>query len=138
MDRLLEKTKRALSDSGFALEKEVPPDEEHFGNWVLIATYGNTTVRITRDKGDIMLDLMPRRVFREGATESDWYTWDVVAQALNLKARTAEEMLEIVSEGHLQISFSPIEWKDWALPAIRRTEEDKRRRFIEGLKVRAS
>jgi hypothetical protein len=138
MDRLLEKTKRALSDSGFAVEGEPVPDQAHFGNWILIATLGTVTVRITRDRSDIILDLIPRFLLREGASEDSWYTWDVVAKALNLKARTAEEMLELVSDDYLQHAFNHIAWKDYALAALRRTEEDKRRRFMEGLNVRAS
>jgi hypothetical protein len=138
MDRLLEKTKRALSDSGFAVEGEPEQDQAHFGNWILIATLGTVTVRITRDRGDIMLDLIPRFLFREGASEDSWYTWDVVAKAISLKARTAEEMLELVSDYHVQHAFNHLKWKDFTLDALRQTEEDKRRRFMEGLKVRAS
>jgi hypothetical protein len=132
MDPLLEKTKRALSEYGFALEDEAAPDESHFGNWILIATHGSVTIRITKDRGDIMLDLIPRRSFREGASEEDWYTWDVVAKALNLKARTAEEMLEVVAkDNYLQVDFAPIYWKD-TLPRLRYAEAEKRLRFMEG------
>jgi hypothetical protein len=138
MDRLLEKTKRTLSDSGFAMEGEPEPDQAYFGNWILIATLGTVTVRITWDRGDIILDLIPRFLFREGAPEESWYTWDVVAKALNLKARTAEEMLELVSDDYVQHAFNHIAWKDLTLAALRRTEEDKRRRFMEGLNVKAS
>jgi hypothetical protein len=55
-----------------------------------------------------------------------WYTWDVVASALNLKARTAAEVLEIVPEAHLQYLFGPMDWKEHTLPALRRTKANKR------------
>jgi hypothetical protein len=121
VDSLLQSIKRALSESRFVLEAEVPRDKAHFGKWILIASYGSITIRITEDKEDIMLDLIPRRLFREGAPEDAWYTSDVVAKALNLKARTAGELLEIVPDAHLQYLFSPTEWKDHTLPALRRS-----------------
>jgi hypothetical protein len=126
VDHLLHTIKRALSESRFVIEGEVAPDQAHFGNWVLVASYGSVTIRITEDKDDIMLDLIPRRLFREGASEDGWYTWDVVASALNLKARTAAEVLEIVPEAHFQYLFGPMEWKEHTLPALRRTKANKR------------
>jgi hypothetical protein len=126
VDHLLHTIKRALSESRFVIEGEVAPDEAHFGNRVLIASYGSVTIRVTEDKDDIMLDLIPRRLFREGASEDAWYTWDVVASALNLKARTAAEVLEIVPEAHLQYLFGPMDWKEHTLPALRRTKANKR------------
>jgi len=126
VDPLLQTLKRALSESRFVLEEEVGPEEAHFGNWILVASYGSVTIRVTQGKDDIMLDLIPRRLFREGASEDAWYTWDVVARALNLKARTASEMLEKVPDGHLQYLFSPAEWKEHTLPALCRTRTDKR------------
>ena len=123
---LLHTIKRALSESRFVIEGEVAPDQAHFGNWVLVASYGSVTIRITEDKDDIMLDLIPRRLFREGASEDGWYTWDVVASALSLKARTAAEVLEIVPEAHFQYLFGPMEWKEHTLPALRRTKANKR------------
>jgi hypothetical protein len=104
----------------------VVPDEAHFGNRVLIASYGSVTIRVAEDKDDIMLDLIARRLFREGASEDAWYTWDVVASALNLKVRTAAEVLEIVPEAHLQHLFGPMDWKEHTLPALRRTKANKR------------
>ena len=126
MDHLLHTIKRALSESRFVIEGEGAPDEAHFGKGVLIASYGSVTIRITEDKDDIMLDLIPRRLFREGASENAWYTWDVVAKALNLKARNAGEILEIVPEAHLQYLFGPMDWKEHTLPALRRTKANKR------------
>ena len=126
MDHLLHTIKRALSESRLVIEGEVDPDEAHFGNWVLVASYGSVTIRVTEDKDDIMLDLIPRRLFREGASEDGWYTWDVVASALSLKARTAAEVLEIVPEAHFQYLFGPMEWKEHTLPALRRTKANKR------------
>ena len=127
MALVLHTIKRALSESRFVLESEVAPDEAHFGKWVLIASYGSVTIRITEDKDDdIMLDLIPRRLFREGTSEDAWYTWDVVAKALNLKVRNAAEVLEIVPEAHLQYLFGPMDWKEHTLPALRRTKANKR------------
>jgi hypothetical protein len=134
VDSLLQTIKRALSESRFVLEAEVAPDEAHFGKWILIASYGSVTIRITEDKDDIMLDLIPRRLFREGASEDAWYTSNVVAKALNLKVRTAGELLEIVPDAHLQYLFSPTEWKEHTLPALRRTKVGKRPRFVRSRK----
>jgi hypothetical protein len=128
VDSLLQSIKRALSESRFALEAEVAPEAAHLGKWILIASYGSVTARITEDKGDILLDLIPRRLFREGASEDAWYTSDVVARALNLKARTPGELLEIVPDAHLQYLFSPAEWKEHTLPALRRITMGKRPR----------
>ena len=130
MDSLLQSIKRALSESRFALEAEVAPDEAHLGKWILIASYGSVTARITEDKGDILLDLIPRRLFREGASEDAWYTSNVVARALNLKARTPGELLEIVPDAHLQYLFSPAEWKEHTLPALRRITVGKHPRSL--------
>jgi hypothetical protein len=106
------------------------PDEAHFDDRVLLASYGSITIRIAEDKDDIMLHLIPRRVFREGASEDAWYAWDIVTKALNLKARTAAEILEIVPDAHLQYLFSPMEWKEHTLPALRRTKRDRRARSV--------
>ena len=127
MALLLHRIKRALSESRFILEGEAASDEAHVGNWVLVASYGSVTIRITEDKDDdIMLDLIPRRLFREGTSEDAWYTWDVVAKALNLKVRNAAEVLEIVPEAHFQYLFGPMDWKEHTLPALRRTKANKR------------
>src|SRR5258707_12611242 len=130
VDPLLHSIKRALSESRFILEGEVGPDEPNFDDRVLLASYGSITIRITEDKDYIMLHLIPRRVFREGALEDAWYAWDIVTKALNLKARTAAEVLEIVPDAHLQYLFSPMEWKEHTLPALRRTKKDMRARFV--------
>ena len=129
VDPLLHTIKRALSESRFTLG-EVAPDEAHFDDRVLLASYGSITIRIAEDKDDIMLHLIPRRVFQEGASEDAWYAWDIVTKALNLKARTAAEILEIVPDAHLQYLFSPMEWKEHTLPALRRTKRDRRARSV--------
>jgi hypothetical protein len=96
------------------------------GYWTLVASLACLESCVD----DIMLHLIPRRVFREGASEDAWYAWDIVTKALNLKARTAAETLEIVPDAHLQYLFSPMEWKEHTLPALRRTKRDRRTRFV--------
>jgi hypothetical protein len=96
------------------------------GYWTLVASLACLESCVD----DIMLHLIPRRVFREGASEDAWYAWDIVTKALNLKARTAAETLEIVPDAHLQYLFSPMEWKEHTLPALRRTKRDRRARFV--------
>ena len=136
MDPKLEETKDALSKFGFAIETEVIPDEAHFGNWILVALGGTLAVRVTSDRGDIVLDLMPRRSFREGATEQDWYTWDVVMQALRLKTKSPDPLMSFLGYfHHLEFAFAPIQWKE-TLRDLRDTEREKRRRFMEGRHMR--
>jgi hypothetical protein len=58
-----------------------PPDQEHFGNWLVIATQAPLALRVINDRG-VVLDLAEWDTFQAGAKESDWFNWDVVARAL--------------------------------------------------------
>ncbi len=138
MDPKLQAIKQVLSESGFVVETVQPPDEKHFGNWILSAVRDSLVVRVTSDKGGILLDLMPGHLFREGATESDWYNWDVVVRALELKTKSSEDdlMSFLQESGELKYAFAPLRWKD-TLGKLRQVEEDKRRRFMKERTVRA-
>jgi hypothetical protein len=132
----LQATKQALSESGFSIETEVIPDEAHFGNWILIALKSTLAVRVTSDRGDMVLDLMPSRSFREGATEQDWYTWDVVMRALHLQPKSPDPLMSFLTYFRaFELAFAPIRWKE-TLRDLRDTEGEKRRRFMEGRHMR--
>jgi hypothetical protein len=71
-----------LKDWGFNLWEQSGPDPKHFGNWLLIGVRNALAIRITRDREDVNLDVMPAALFQQGASEGDWYNWDVVARAV--------------------------------------------------------
>jgi len=131
-ERELQDTKENLSRFGFSIESVVMPKEAHFGNWILIALGGTLAIRVTSDRGGIIVDLMPRRLFREGATEQDWYTWDVVMEALRLKDKSPNQLMSFLGyHHHLDFAFAPVQWKE-TLRDLREAEKEKRRRFMEG------
>jgi hypothetical protein len=129
--------KSLLSGSDFTVESEAPPDEDHFGNWILTATRPSLAIRVASDKDDMTLDLMPLHLFREGASKDYWFTWDVVAEAFNLKVYSAKSMLKrlLLRNSELENALSPTRLKKFALPALRDAEAKKRRRFMEGRSV---
>jgi hypothetical protein len=89
MDPQLERTRETLTKAGFATEVTIGPDREHFGNWVLTATQSPIALRVTQDRGSILLDLMPIHFFESHPHESDWFNWDVVARAIDVSQPTS-------------------------------------------------
>jgi hypothetical protein len=134
MNPKLEETKHALAKSDFAVEAVQAVDEAHAGNWILVASRGPLAVRVASDRGDIQIDLMPYHRFAAGLTEeSDWYNWDVVAQALGLQIKNDVDTLTsfLHQSGLVESEFQPDGW-DEILPKLRNVEKEKRRRLMEG------
>ncbi|SRR6266404_5568704 len=128
MNPKLEETKNALSKSDFAVEALQAPDEAHFGNWVLVASRGPLVVRIASDRGDLLIDLKPYHRFAAGPTEqSDWYNWDVVAQALDLQLDNGMDTLTsfLHQSGLVESEFQPDGWEG-ILPKLRSVGKEKR------------
>ena len=117
------------------------PDAYHFGNWVLPAARDNVALRLIRDRGPVHLDLMPRARFKLPVRnpESDWYTWDVVGEALRIPPPTNRVFSLEWLHGSLPVindAFAPENWER-TRELLSRVEEDKRRRFTEGRRVPA-
>jgi hypothetical protein len=134
MNPKLEETKHALAKSDFAVEAVQALGEAHFGNWILVASRGPLVARIASDRGDIQIDLMPYHRFASGLTEeSDWYNWDVVAQALGLQTKNGGDALTsfLHQSGLVESEFQPDAWEE-VLPKLQSVEKEKRRRSKEG------
>jgi hypothetical protein len=134
MNPKLEETKEALAKSDFTVEAVQAPDHAHFGNWILVASRGPLVVRISSDRGGIQIDLMPYHRFAAGLTEeSNWYNWDVVAQALELQIKNGADMLtSFLQQSELvESEFQPDGWEE-ILPKLQSVEKEKRRRLTEG------
>ena len=132
MNPKLEETKHALAKSDFAVEAVQALDEG--GNWILVASRGPLVVRLVSDRGDIQIDLMPYHRFAAGLTEeSDWYNWDVVAQALGLQIKNDVDTLTsfLQQSGLVESEFQPDSWEE-ILPKLQRAEKEKRRGLTEG------
>jgi hypothetical protein len=136
-DHWFKKAGLTLKDWGFNLVEQRGPDAEHFGNWVLIATRDNLAIRVFRDRGHVNLDLMPIALFKPGADESNWFTWDVVARALGLPTKVEVEPLTYFHEdlGLVNHLFAPKHWEK-TRELLAHVEEEKRRRFTEDRRVR--
>jgi hypothetical protein len=134
MNPKLEETKEALAKSDFAVEAVQALDHAHFGNWILVASRGPLVVRISSDRGGIQIDLMPYHRFAAGLTEgSNWYNWDVVAQALELQIKNGADMLTsfLHQSGLVESEFQPDGWEE-ILPKLQSVEKEKRRPLTEG------
>jgi hypothetical protein len=127
MNPKLKETKHALAQSDFTVEAVQALDEAHFGNWTLVVSRGPLVVRIASDRGDIQIDLMPYHRFAAGLTEeSDWYNWDVVAQALGLQTKNGGDTLTsfLHQSGLVESEFQPDGWEE-ILPKLRSAEKEK-------------
>jgi hypothetical protein len=127
MNPKLKETKDALAQSDFTVEAVQALDEAHFGNWTLVVSRGPLVVRIASDRGDIQIDLMPYHRFAAGLTEeSDWYNWDVVAQALGLQIKNGGDTLTsfLHQSGLVESEFQPDGWEE-ILPKLRSAEKEK-------------
>jgi hypothetical protein len=128
-----------LKDMGVEVVQHEGPDQQHFGDWLVIGRDRNVIVRFVCDRDHIGLDLMPAHLFKglEVNSESDWYTWDVVASAANLPFKVELEPLPwfFSYRGGVNRAFAPENWDE-----IRRrladAEQEKRRRFTDGPRVR--
>jgi hypothetical protein len=122
-----------LKDWGFNLSEQRGPDAEHFGNWVLVGHRDNLALRVFRDRGHVNFDLMPIALFKSGADESNWFTWDVVTRALGIGLGPEEDALRSFLDHFFMIdeAFSPNKW-DKTAAILAAVEQEKRRRFTEG------
>ena len=127
-----------LSKLGFVTGSITPPDEEHFGNWVLLTTRPPVALRVTNDRGVILLDLSEFDTFEAGAKESDWFNWDVVARALGIQEVTAESQLVSLAENFGKVESAFLRW-NWEATRdlLHNIEADKRRQFMEGHRMPA-
>jgi hypothetical protein len=134
MNPKFEETKQALAKSDFAVEVVQALDEAHSGNWILVASRGPLVVRIVSDRGDIQIDLKPYHRFAADLTEeSEWYNWEVVAQALGLQIKNGVDALTsfLQLSGLVESEFQPDGWEE-ILPKLQSVEKEKRRRLMEG------
>jgi hypothetical protein len=133
MDPHLQEARHRLEEARFLLEPLQAPDAKSFGNWILIGRREHLAIRVTNDRGDILLDLMPGQLFAVGPNESDWFNYDVVARALGIDLRPEDDEMQSLL-GHFWMiddAFSPDKWNKTAA-ILAAVEEEKRRRFMEG------
>jgi hypothetical protein len=128
-------TTDVLRKLGFVTESITPPDQEHFGNWVLLAIRFPVALRAINDRGVVHLDLMELSAFKSGVKESDWFNWDVVARALGIQ-ETVEGALWSLARNFEKVesAFWPDNWKE-TLDLLHKIEADKRRQFMDGRRV---
>jgi hypothetical protein len=127
MNPKLEETKHALAKSDFTVEAVQALDEAHSGNWILVASRGPLVVRIGSDRGDIQIDLIPYHRFAADLTEeSEWYNWEVVAQALGLQIKNGVDALTsfLQQSGLVESEFQPDGWEE-ILPKLQSVEKEK-------------
>jgi hypothetical protein len=130
-DPWFKKTGLTLKDWGFNLLEQSEPDPKHFGNWILIGVRNNLALRVIRDRGSVNFDLMPAALFKPGASESDWYNWDVVAR-LGILQKSGIEPL-VLFHDHLEElnrAFAPENWER-TRGSLAYFEDEKRRRFTD-------
>jgi hypothetical protein len=133
----LELTTYSLRKWGFDTQLTTPPDQAHFGNWVLLATHAPLALRMINDRG-VALDLMEWDAFQAGAKESDWFNWDVVARALGIQEKDGEGQLWAFFHNFstVETAFLRPNWPT-TLDLLHKIEAEKRRRFMEGVAAHA-
>ncbi|SRR6266481_6711096 len=138
MDPKLEDTTDILSKFGFVTEFITPPDQAHFGNWVLVTTRHPIALRAINDRGVVLLDLMEFDTFKAGANEFDWFNWDVVACALGIQEENkGDQLWSLLSNlGTVESAFLRSTWET-TRDILYKIEADKRRKFMEGHKMPA-
>jgi hypothetical protein len=131
MDAPLVETIHKLETAGFSVGP-FQGDAQQFGNWTLLVTKDSLAVRVTKDRDDIALDLMPRIRCGSNPEESDWFNWDVVARALGIDSPPNETILDSYLEHRWRVedAFSNT-WQNTKV-LIAAVEAEKRRRFIDG------
>ena len=129
MDPYLEEVRHKLIEAQFSLQPLQAADPKNFGNWILIGARDNLVLRVTNDRGDILLDVMPSHLFAIGPNESDWFNYDVVARALGIYLWPKENVMRSFLHHFWMIDekFSPHKW-DKTAAILATVEEEKRRR----------
>jgi hypothetical protein len=87
-------------------------DPKNLGNLTMIAGRLNMVVRLTGKGGDILLDMMPLHRFKTPSTESDWFSWDVVARKLGIATTAKVDPVRSFLENFYQVdqAFAPQNW----------------------------
>jgi hypothetical protein len=136
MDPKFEETTDILSKGGFVTELVTPPDQAHFGNWVLLSTRPPIALRAINDRGVVLLDLMEFDTFKAGGGESDWFNWDVVARALGIQEEGDQVWSLLSNFGTVENAFLRSNWET-TRDILYKIEADKRRKFMEGHRMPA-
>jgi hypothetical protein len=136
MDPKLEETTHTLRKAGFDTELITPPDQAHFGNWVLVATRPPFALRAINDRGVVLLDLMDWDTFKAGANESDWFNWDVVARAIGSQEENGADQLWSFLRNFRAVEIAFLR-SNWAVTRelLYKIEAEKRRKFMEGSRM---
>jgi hypothetical protein len=87
-------------------------DPKNSGNSTMIAGRLNLVVRITGEGGDIVLDMMPLHRFKTPSTESDWFSWNVVARTLGITTTAKVGPVRSFLENFYMVdqAFAPQNW----------------------------
>jgi hypothetical protein len=97
-------------------------------NSTMIAGRLNLVVRLTAEGENILLDMMPLHRFKTPSTESDWFSWDVVARTLGIATATKLGPVRSFLENFYIVdqAFAPENWAktEAMLSAL---EEEKQR-----------
>jgi hypothetical protein len=134
MDPKLEETINILGKAGFRSDILIAPDQDHFGNWVLLAVRHPVAVRVTNDRGVILLDVTDLDTFKGGASELDWYNWDVVARAIGIE-KIGDQLSSFLSNSEVvERAFSGTNLNG-TRDLLHKIELDKRRRFMQGREI---
>jgi hypothetical protein len=69
-------------------------------------------VRVTAEGENILLDMMPLHRFKTPSTESDWFSWDVVARTLGIATATKLGPVRSFLENFYIVdqAFAPENW----------------------------
>jgi hypothetical protein len=73
---------------------------------------------------------MPAALFKPDVSESDWYNWDVVAQAIGIPFKPEIEPLTLFKDYREAVNeaFAPHTWER-TTDLLAKVEPDKQRRF---------
>ena len=104
---------------------------------MLIAKRAPLALRVTNDRG-VVFDVMEWDAFQGGATESDWFNWDVVARALGIQKEKGEDQLSSFLRNVPKVEKAFLPPNSATTKDLRhKIEAEKRREFMEGRRVPA-
>jgi hypothetical protein len=87
-------------------------DPKNLGNSTMIAGRLNLVIRVIGEGGNILLDMMPLHRFKTPSTESDWFSWDIVARALDIATAAKAGPVRSFLENFYMVdqAFAPQNW----------------------------
>ncbi len=80
----INKTIDILRNAEFEIENVTESDQEHFGNWILLAYRPPLVIRVISDRGELLLDVARSEILNPVLHDHLWITWDVVSECIGV------------------------------------------------------